>query len=109
MSDFEKAQEIFIQVTNEIAPKYEGKPATTGLIADQTAEIGIACALKAFECTEKLLAEADQPDCEWVDETENEDYWITSCGYEFTILDGGNPEENNFLYCNFCGGKITTE
>ncbi len=40
--------------------------------------------------------------CEWKEEP---DYWSTSCGQEFVILDG-SPSENDMKYCCYCGKDI---
>jgi len=40
--------------------------------------------------------------CVW---TEDEGYWVTSCGSEF-VINEGTPKQNKMKYCCYCGGTI---
>ena len=42
--------------------------------------------------------------CKWF-YMEDEDYWETQCGEEYSIIEG-NPKENRMKYCPFCGKKL---
>lgn len=42
--------------------------------------------------------------CQWKYD-EFEDSWDTSCGNKFSFIDG-NPHENGFAYCCYCGGDL---
>lgn len=45
--------------------------------------------------------------CIWtedIDPGEN-NYWSTSCDNEFVLV-AGDPKENGFIYCPYCGNKI---
>ena len=43
--------------------------------------------------------------CFWLLGANQEKTWETSCGQEI-VLDEGTPEENQFIYCPFCGAVI---
>lgn len=44
--------------------------------------------------------------CQWSHSANDySDYWETTCGNEFSIIDG-TPEENNMKYCPHCGYTI---
>ena len=44
--------------------------------------------------------------CTWKYDDSN-DYWETSCGNTFVLLDG-TPNDNNMKFCCYCGGQIVT-
>lgn len=48
--------------------------------------------------------EALVADCDW-DEDEDAVY-DTNCGHRFVFIDG-NFAENGFIFCPYCGGRIT--
>jgi hypothetical protein len=50
------------------------------------------------------LAEAENGICEWVYDG-NYDYFITSCGNDYCLIDG-TLKENLITYCHGCGKKI---
>ena len=50
---------------------------------------------EAIECTWKKLGDGD-----W-------DIWETDCGHSFYFDDGGSPKEDGFVYCPYCGKRIT--
>jgi hypothetical protein len=44
--------------------------------------------------------------CDWT-ENSDPDYWETSCGEAFIIIEG-TPQDNKMKYCPFCGQEINT-
>ena len=40
--------------------------------------------------------------CVW---TEDEGFWITSCGREF-VINEGTPKQNDMKYCCYCGDVL---
>jgi len=46
--------------------------------------------------------------CEWTLDNADENIWETSCG-EMFVFDTGGPEENDFIYCPFCGKRIVVK
>jgi hypothetical protein len=47
--------------------------------------------------------------CEWKEDHDGSyDFWMTSCGHAYNF-EAGDPCENNFDYCPFCGKKIKLE
>jgi len=46
-------------------------------------------------------------ECIWEEENgvDSDGTYITSCDNMFTIMEG-NPKDNNFKYCLYCGGKL---
>lgn len=45
--------------------------------------------------------------CIWV-ENFDPDYWETSCGQSFTLIDG-TLEDNHIRFCAFCGCEIAAQ
>lgn len=47
--------------------------------------------------------------CKWKEETgvftDGDGDYTTGCDNMFTIMEG-NPKDNGFKYCPYCGGKI---
>ena len=43
--------------------------------------------------------------CTWIVEVDEDDIWHTSCGNDFEFT-AGNPEDNKFLFCPYCGKRI---
>ena len=46
--------------------------------------------------------------CTWthqIDEFGDDDYWTTSCDNIFAFIEG-NPKDNHFVYCPYCGRVI---
>lgn len=43
--------------------------------------------------------------CEWKEDP-NDFFWETSCGNRF-IFECGSPSENRFVYCPYCGRRIS--
>ena len=41
--------------------------------------------------------------CYWTEDSDGN--WETSCGNMFNFIDG-NPEDNEFQYCPYCGKEI---
>ena len=39
---------------------------------------------------------------------DDDDYWETTCGNAFCIMEG-TPGENMMHYCPYCGGKLVEE
>lgn len=45
--------------------------------------------------------------CLWNWDTDG--FWNTACGKAFYFDDGGQPNEDGFTFCPYCGAKINTE
>ena len=43
--------------------------------------------------------------CDWTQEDEDSDTWVTSCGKLFDLYEGA-PSENKMKYCCYCGNEI---
>ena len=41
--------------------------------------------------------------CDWTQDWEG--HWDTECGERFIFFDGG-PDNNDFVYCPYCGDRI---
>lgn len=63
---------------------------------------------EAWWCTCEL-DDAQKPNCLWTEEAlwhgEATGSYATNCGENFAFVEGG-IEENGFIYCPFCGGKV---
>ena len=63
-----------------------------------------------FFITTKKEPTDKQATCKWqIDESQSlpeERYFFTGCKSVFYFIYNGTLEENNFLYCPYCGGKI---
>lgn len=47
--------------------------------------------------------------CYWTPAHEfDSSYWMTDCSHTFEFIEG-DPEENNFAFCPYCGGKLIEE
>jgi hypothetical protein len=44
--------------------------------------------------------------CEWKEDPDG--FWDTSCGHAYSF-EAGNPCEDSFDYCPYCGKKIKVE
>lgn len=52
-----------------------------------------------------MLEEARKAaDCAWM-EDESGEYYDTSCGHAFVLIEG-TPAENDMRFCPYCGGKL---
>lgn len=54
----------------------------------------------------KGMTETTGKDCIWAQEDEDGDHWVTDCGNEL-ILNEGGPVDNGMEYCCYCGSKLT--
>lgn len=62
---------------------------------------------EAIEELEELIKKDKKKNCEecnWYQE-ENNDYFESDCGVQFTLFEG-MPSENNMIYCHKCGKKL---
>lgn len=64
------------------------------------AEVKIA----QLEAENERLQKPNRTDCIWTYD-DNHDYWETTCGNLFVIIEG-TPVENNMVYCPYCGGRL---
>lgn len=53
----------------------------------------------------QLAEEYNNDVCEWKQHEREIDVYFTECGQAHIFVDG-NPEENNYEYCPYCGKKI---
>jgi hypothetical protein len=55
-----------------------------------------------------LIAAAPAPEaaCNWSQEDDESDCWVTSCGNAFSLNDG-TPSENSIKHCCYCGRHLT--
>ena len=60
---------------------------------------------KIIEIVNQLAEEYDNDVCEWKQHEREIDVYFTECG-QAHIFVNGNPEENNYEYCPYCGKKI---
>jgi hypothetical protein len=44
--------------------------------------------------------------CLWTEDSDT--IWSTTCGESF-LFDDGDPEENGFIYCCYCGKKLESK
>lgn len=58
-----------------------------------------------FEIVNQLAEEYDNDVCEWKQHEREIDVYFTECGQAHIFVDG-NPEENNHVFCPYCGKKI---
>ncbi len=58
-------------------------------------------------CPENLKPTTKKNECVWEEEegTDTSGDYQTSCDKMFTIMEG-NPKNNGFKYCPYCGGKL---
>lgn len=64
------------------------------------------CDFKAsIEIVNELAEEYNNGFCEWTQDDKEIDVYYTKCGQAHIFIDG-NPEENNHVYCPYCGKKI---
>ena len=61
--------------------------------------------LKEKNTPKELAEEYDNDVCEWKQHEREIDVYFTECGQAHIFVDG-NPEENNYEYCPYCGKKI---
>lgn len=54
-----------------------------------------------------MIRRSDEP-CEWSQDGEESDCWITDCGQNF-YLEDGTPLGNGLKFCCFCGGPLIEE
>lgn len=56
------------------------------------------------------LRERVKTKCKWIpgEDSFHWEYWNTECGHGFKF-EGGGLEDNEFLYCPYCGGPIEVE
>ena len=62
-------------------------------------------ALKEKNTPKELAEEYDNDVCEWKQHEREIDVYFTECGQAHIFVDG-NPEENNHVFCPYCGKKI---
>ena len=60
---------------------------------------------KAIGIVEQLAEEHNNDFCEWEADDKEIDVYYTKCGQAHIFIDG-NPEENNHVFCPYCGKKI---
>ena len=60
--------------------------------------------LKEKNTPKELAEEYDNDVCEWKQHEREIDVYFTECGQAHIFVDG-NPEENNYEYCPYCGNK----
>ena len=53
-----------------------------------------------------LLAKPATKSCTWAEDADGN--WNTGC-QEIHVLFSGTPQENGYVYCPYCGGKIEYE
>ena len=65
--------------------------------------VGGAGHMSALEIIEKL----DKSPCVWKEEKDIDTCYVyaSGCDNPFEFVDG-NPKDNNFKFCPFCGGEI---
>lgn len=52
------------------------------------------------------LARSRQDDyCRWTYSDDDDCYWMTDCGEEFSFIYGG-PKENGMKFCAYCGKRL---
>lgn len=56
----------------------------------------------ATELKNPTVNNQDNKTCDW---TDDEGYWITTCGHEF-VINAGSPKDNDMRFCCFCGKEI---
>lgn len=54
-----------------------------------------------------VVGDGGEVSCQWKQDSDcwNSDHWETSCGNAFQFAEG-NPRDNRFVFCPYCGGKI---
>jgi len=57
---------------------------------------------ESFEIVNQVAEEHEQEVCEW---KPHEDVYSTKCGQMHIFIDG-SPQENEHVYCPYCGKKI---
>lgn len=62
--------------------------------------------MQALEIALPVL-ERHSNSCAWAYD-ENDHYWSSSCGEDWSFIDGG-PEENRVKFCQGCGRPVTLE
>ena len=80
----------------------EQKSDLTNWAEDKAFEIGIQTAISIVN---QLAEEYNNDVCEWKQHEREIDVYFTECGQAHIFVDG-NPEENNYEYCPYCGKKI---
>lgn len=60
---------------------------------------------KCIEIVNELAEEHNNDFCEWEADDKEIDVYYTKCGRAHIFVDG-NPEENNHVFCPYCGKKL---
>jgi hypothetical protein len=67
----------------------------------------IAAAVNALPALLSLAKRAaGAPVCNWSQEDDESDCWVTSCGNAFSLNDG-TPSDNSLKHCCYCGRHLT--
>jgi hypothetical protein len=72
--------------------------------ADAALIVAMHEALPYFLSLAKRAAGA--PVCNWSQEDDESDCWVTSCGNAFSLNDG-TPSDNSLKHCCYCGRHLT--
>jgi hypothetical protein len=62
----------------------------------------------ALEAAERITTTPGNSKCIWTNE-EDTDIWVSTCGYDFVLINGDQPKEKDFKFCPKCGKKIEVE
>lgn len=72
---------------------------------DKYSQDGLISVMGVVTIVNQLAEEYDNDVCEWKQHEREIDVYFTECGQAHIFVDG-NPEENNYEYCPYCGKKI---
>ena len=72
---------------------------------DKYSQDGLISVMGVVTIVNQLAEEYNNDVCEWKQHEREIDVYFTECGQAHIFVDG-NPEENNYEYCPYCGKKI---